>query len=1138
MIKFNKQKAKKIGARAGAGFLAFAAGLAAAFFLVPNRVRNIVFDEPESEETHETYFSKFVTRIMDAADVDSDETLEGINGTIESLTVTWPDNKVVVDGTIALSMRSLSDLDFTLDLGAVYNDSAVELGVGYTGRTFYLALQDLFIKSSYVNTQDVFEKLNYLFFNPETPEEEGLGIKVDLDSIIGSLIGGIDINSLLSGGGGLGLEFGEEVEVETNIIEAPLSIALKEGEDPIEISMYLDKTTNFLSGLDLKHVAFGDVSISGKISLDVLENRTVYGFDNENYNGYRSYKETKFIEVVNYKSWFDDIFKLLNKKTIGIDLNFSADQDDGTGPVNIGQVEGSIDVDASQFILPIPKVIDASLFKTEEPIVEKKITRGADGEETVLETILDNLNAGIQLSAGKADDHYADVNVTYADQCAYLSLNEDVLKTKMDVETINLFIDKLSPLIEGNEDDNARKVLRGEEKENDLFSFITSSELVTAIKDGHYEGIIDLIESLTNSDNGIDLVLNLSSLGLGEDAKVELNLDATDNGEKGVTAIKCSDIKMAEGIFNLDLQTREYKEENISKILNDKDNYQELDFAVGILDQVSGILDSKQAGFALEGSLLGEDGLGMSFGGEGQLDYGARYGFGDITIYNHKNADKPSEISETHPIKLYVDNTSEDKEANNMKLVYGPNGKLKGKLSVNSLEDIVDVLMKLIKKFTEQNDRRFAKFLDPLVKIIKESIIGQIIATKDYMQLAKSSFIKSISQDIGGNALTIELSKDLFAGFVTEDVKIILNFHVKNEVKQLASLQIENLKLNETLGNKIVNLKVTVNDFVENKELPLDLNDTYMDFSSVATLIQFGIDSTELNFYHLKGKVSLHSERLEFVDAQLDFYIEVNGESTKVYGRLPNIPKVIILSEDFLNSNVGSEFVFESAKHYDINSDDSIGGYFHILRSEDHHGLFNRNFEQYYYRATSKGFLDNIVGYLLSSLLNFNYDLVGVIGKINLDSTSGATNVEDMFKTDGFKYRVGANDESIWDVGINLDKVSGISALQSLDAVLSGSKMLDVNGEEKCYLNKLDGDLIIQASILTLYVTANITLEDINPNLETWPIDIDNRFEKICNVYNNMSESNKATYDSKYLNDAEKTYMIKGFDSELPSYLK
>lgn len=1123
----NKNRIKKIGLTSSVCLLAFSAGLASAFFLVPGRIKNIVFDDPIAEPAQETHFSKFVTKMMNVIDAESSSKLEGVVGSIKNLKVEWPQNEINLNGSLALEMRSIDDFDFTVDLDMDYNSKHADLGIGYTGRTFYLAYNDFRIKSSYVNTQDVFEKINHLFFNSEVPEGEGLGITVNFDDIIGGLIDGFDINSLMGGSsdGGLGIEFGEEIEVETNKIEAPLTIAMGEGKDPIELGFYLNKETNDIAGISLKHVEIDDFKISGDIDLDIYEGHPVYGFDNSSYEGYNNYKDKNFIEVINYKSWFDDIFNLLNNKKVGLDLDFSVEQDDGTGPVEIGQIAGKIDVDVSKFELPIPKVIDRSTFET-TPDVEKSIKRSLDSEENIVEAILDNISAGIDLSVNKEDEHYADLNVTYSEENAYLSFNNDVIKTIMDMETLNYVIDKVSVLIEGKPEETIRKAVRGETKETGLFDFITSSELVTAIKSGVYDGILDVIENISNSETGINLKLNLSSLGLGENAKVELDVACGDNGEMGVIGINCSDIVMKEGIFQLNITSREFEQENISKVLNDKDNYEKMDFAVGVLDQAEQLLDSKKTGFDIQGSLLGEDNLGMSFEGEGQFDFGEKYGFGSINIFNHTNAENPVEKSETHPVKVFVNNTTEDKELNDMKLVYGQNGKLKGKLNVRSLDEMVA----LIKKVMDQNDRRFQKFLDPLNKMIYESVIGQIISSKDYMRLAKSSFIKSIRQNLNGSCLDISLSKDVFAGFLTEDLTIRVNFKVNGETKNLESLQIIDLHLNDTLGNKIVNFTLKIKDFDDQKLAPLNVNDTYMNFSSIATLLSFAIDTTELNSYHLKAKINADLGKLTLADIELDFYIEVIGEDTRVYGIIPDVPYIIIASND-MNTDVASEFVFEPSKHYDISSDDSIGGYFHILRSEKHNGIFNRNFEQYYYRCTTSAFTDDIMNYLLVCMLDFNVDIVNAIGKIDLKSSSEPV-YEEMFTSNGFNY-IGDANSSEWDVEMNLDKLTGISVLNQIKAQIYGGKVINEANQEKFYLNKIHANL----NVSVFKIEATINLVDINPDAYSWAEQfpgLDVRYEEICDIYKNLSETKKATFDSKNMNNPLVEYAVKK-DSSLPT---
>ena len=275
-------------------------------------------------------------------------------------------------------------------------------------------------------------------------------------------------------------------------------------------------------------------------------------------------------------------------------------------------------------------------------------------------------------------------------------------------------------------------------------------------------------------------------------------------------------------------------------------------------------------------------------------------------------------------------------------------------------------------------------------------------------------------------------------------------------------------------------------------------------------------------------------ESIGIADIPLDFYIEVVGENTKVYGMFRNIPHIIVVSYDSFTT-VSSEFLFEPAKHYDASSDDSIGGYFHIIRNEYHR--ITEQFEQYYYRCTSQGFLDDIVNYLLVSVINFRFTIVETIGNIDLSTTKGTVSYEDMFMTNGFGYSEN-NGVSKWDVGLNLNNVTGIDALRTLDAHLYGEED-DANGVSKYYFNKLEGLLTVKASIITITLNATINLEDIDPSKHSWAEqfpDINARFEKVCKIYNGKTTSEKESYDQTYLNKSDKGCRIY-LDSSMPSIL-
>ena len=80
----------------------------------------------------------------------------------------------------------------------------------------------------------------------------------------------------------------------------------------------------------------------------------------------------------------------------------------------------------------------------------------------------------------------------------------------------------------------------------------------------------------------------------------------------------------------------------------------------------------------------------------------------------------------------------------------------------------------------------------------------------------------------------------------------------------------------------------------------------------------------------------------------------------------------------------------------------------------------------------------------------------------------------------------------------------------------------------------------IQASIVAIKIDATINLVDINPSANGWEDqypDIEARFEKIVNIYNGMSESDKTSYNKKYL-DIPKNEYKKGIDSSFPSFLR
>lgn len=1107
MTKEKKQKMKKNGIKVGIGFLAFASGAAATFFLVPNRVNVLRFEDPEPVVVEDTVFSKFVSKLTPI--LKEDKTVEeiseteafGLKANLTEVEISWPGNKLVVGGQINANIKDLKNLDLTLDLDVNYNGKTIDLGVGYVDETVYLACKDLKLKTCFVNDReankefvDMFKKIGSLFF--DTENEDGMRIDFQIGQILGSLIGGLDLSSL---GGGLALTVEETQDDERAY--STLNVGLDENTN-LELTLTINKEQLSLESVVLSPLKLGDIEIKAKLACETSPDLKVYGLDDPNY----TYKQRgEFIETFHYTSWIDSIFNLLKTRTVGLDVTASlAGADKTYGIANL-----AIDLDASRFqpLDLVDFVIGPELFglppveeETEE--VEKSFIRSAE-PATNGNSIIDMLNnfdfnVGLKLSnmkeiEGKLQQvDYSNLGVAYFKDgddinAGYITFNEEndnaVMKAKVEVSTINFLINEIPELINSLSKETVSEV--SDEEETGLFDFITSSPLITAIEDGHFEGIIEMIETLKSTENTIEIAVNLSSLGFGDNAKVNLVLDAgtAQQAPSKVLNIGLKNVKLGDLVLNADIATRKYNKLPLERVNETRHTYDNLDFLPGTFDQVEQILDTKQAAIKLEGSARDEAQLGFDFNGWAQLDYGAKNGMGHIQFDEYKYS--PTKAQTPHTVDLSIDDFDGDHAKNNMYFEYREN--LKGRFTLKTFEDIFNVVMKLI----DCPDTRFTKFLQPIIDKIMGSILVQSITNQDYLALTKSSLLKSVKQ-INNMSVEIVLSKELLMDFVPSDLVLRINFkNNSNNEKCLDSLEIVDL---EALG-KTINVKISLDQFVANRENPVDLADKskFLDFSDIAVLLEFGINTTELTYFHLTGDVRLKLGNwlpVNLITLKLDFHIYVNGSTTKVYGKMADNPLPL--------KNASSEMVFEPSS----SEDDLIGGTFHIVRQEKN--LFKSD-KEYYYVSDSGNFVDNILPYLLGGFLGLDNWIVKSIGNLDLSSKEEADpKYENIFTETGFQYDA---DKIQWKTGVSIEAFLEKDTIAPVEATITG-KYVDGMG----YLSQVDATTTL---VSILPVTAKINLVDPDPKIKDWPSWVETRYQQIISIYDSLSASNKA----KALND-------------------
>jgi len=1075
------------------GTLAFGLSMGASLFLTPKRFIPFVDDQTISEEEdtaeENVYFNKLVQRVTGAVSKDSEETIPGMILDLNDVTIKFPsktsvENNISIDGNIYFLMHSLDDIQFSVDLEADYNSKKIDLGIAYTNSTFYLDVKDLKIKSSEVSTQEVISKIYNLFF--DTENEEGMGINLDIDDLINGVIGGLDLNSLMSGAGDLQIT---ETEISDELEEISLGMhteAVEEGDLAIDLDLKIGlyKESITLAYVNLGTIKIGDVEISGSIDCDTQEDLQILGFDDPNYSNYRD----GFVEIVNYTGFVDRIFNLLNTRKVGLELSADLALEEGLSVNKLAKIDADINVD-------LTKLFDLSNLSIDSSLLEKN-------DEEVTKTLEDYLNDfafNVDLSIeGKNDSEYSNLSLAFLENAAYISLNEDennnaVMRSKLDVESMNILIDKVPSMISSLTEENADP-----EAASELFDFVTSSELVTAIKDGCYDGILDVLKTLKNTDSTIELELDLSSLGLGDNATVKLVLDSSSESTE-VISLEIKNVKLGSLYLDLKLNTKEYSEETLNKVktLRDANRYDDMKFITGIFNQVSSILDSKQAGFSLTGSVMDDETNGLCLSGNGQFDFGTKYGFGSLVLESKKDGK-----TSTHTIDLDVDNRGADNADKNMKFAY--NKELRGNFTIETITDMID----LIKSIIESNDERFTKFLDPIKEMFIVGVIAEVVNDGDYISLTKSSLLKEIKQYNEGQTIRVTVGGEAIG--LESDLVLDLNLENSGEDAKLTSISISDLVALE----KTINIEIKLENFDPNKVTPVDLSKSFMDFSEIKVLLEFGINTTKLADYDLTASVSLSALQIINIPFDMRARIRVDGKHVYVYGAIDKIPNLgVLFSEDSLK-NCKSEFVFEPT----LDGSDDIGGYFHILRTEV--GKYTGKTEKYYYKSTSKNFLDEILNYLLVDMLNLHSSIVTKINDAASDTSGNSEpQYENMFNENGFAYTHSDNKDE-WDIGLDLIALTGNNSLGDVNISLVGETFAVDN---KGYFSYADVSMKI---IKIVEISAHVDLNNINPSATTWPQDYQNSYDAIVSIYNNMTDSKKASFNETYLNKPLMDYKV------------
>ena len=1091
----NKKVGKKI-IGIGVGTLTFFLSLGCAYFLTPNRVKKGNFVSIEKDEYEESHFMKFIntfakdTGISESEENEREREYYGMHAEFENFALNFDNNTIAFDGDLDFLMRGMKDINFNLDLDVDWNTRSLPLQVGYINHTFYLGLKDLRMKVSSVTMDEVIgdpENNEYgLLYNLFVASEEEGGINFDIESwldekfndVLTGLLGNFDLSNIAASFSLGGLEEGETgvgVKVDeretTDGYDFAINLEIRredeEGNlsgDSFDVMISVNKEYR-LTRVDLGTIDLDVIKISGAINIDCIKDHKVISPEDVNYPKYNA--DYHYVEVINYKGWLQKIANFLNEdnQKFGLDFDFSLSD----ANTEIGAIKGNINADFSS-------IIDLSNYKVnKEGLKKNKLDLG--------NKIRNDATFGLNVNMfGQNSVEYGNLSLKYVNGEGYINLNESldednnlisVLKAKIETETMNWIIDELPGMFKDvSYENNTTSALTS------LFSFITESDLVKGIQDGDYSVVLDMLKDFKNDEKGIELVLDLSSVGLGDESTISLVLDARTGEENKILNIDANNIEVGSLKLNASIKSNGYQD----VVIGEESSYDSLSFLPTVFDQVHDIMGEKKLGFDINGSLLDNKNLGIVLNGEGQLDYGTKFGFGNLTIDQYKYENKGLWYS--HKLYLDVDNRDGDYANNNVFFSYGDldNKNIKGKVTVQSLLDMIDVFKTFIDDV--KDNKKFTKFIDPIMKTLSLGEFSDIINSKDYFRFIKNDVLKSVRRN--GNSIDIVIGGALFG--MNSDMNISVN--LAND--KLDSLEIKNVAIKE----KTLNLKVSLKEYDDNKVSKLKESDAYIDFSTISLLVKFGLNTTKNDYYHLTANIDLNALAIINASFEMDVHVLIKDEYVKIYGVIPDAKLLNLLGsavQDYgvTAQSVKSEFTFESYDVNDPNREDGVGGYFHIKTTETK--IITGRKVIKHFKTTSKNLIksENIMAYLLNDLLLIKTSITDMIGNVSTDKDeyAPAGDFTNLFTSTGYSYNESKNQ---WKVGINLNEITGIDALRELELV--------INGRNDETLSSLVASLNIKASLVTIKLGADITLDALDPTVTNWSNSIESAFNTINGV--------------------------------------
>ena len=820
------------------------------------------------------------------------------------------------------------------------------------------------------------------------------------------------------------------------------------------------------------------------------------------------YPTGEYVDIVDSLSLFRQIAKLTQRKAFGVTADF-----------NLTHTEDEILGDEDHFATP---AVDESAYLR------------LDAHADLSRDFLSGLNADIVLGQlGKNEKRiglHSKMDEAEGDARLFLNVN-DILKVRTTSDVVSALF---SSLLDS---------LKDESIQNDMIMKLLSSllatangifEAINAVKESafyenidkkHFESILSTIIDLQVHDNSISVTVDLSGASLIGTATVLLN--GTDDdmslGKITLDHVGLKSTNDSHTCFTIDgyLTIDPYQDVEFSE-----EGYVEMTHLPHWTDEINAIAERDQLAAQIDGYALkqgttsritsatanqyvyGRTEQGMAFHGSLAFDLQQRLGTGAMTFLDLKedyvndhnlkidltgeegenDTDENDMTGNGNENAMYFEYNSRNVTAASGSSTYNSENRsepsrnpLKGRFSIHSLNGLLDVILQL----TEANDPKFERLTNLVSSIMAETLLTKLLKGQ-YFELLSSKILTSVTLNDDSSTFVIA------PGIIQQNTGLTLKAgYAEDGMPKTIEVW---MTLEGEENDTEVYAKITLGDTsFDSFPYQFDNHDNanFVDYSSLKTLLGFGIDTISLGntdedkttTYHLGGTVTLEirlgSEwTVKDVQISLDVYFILHGTSLKILGSI-FAPKTTALLGvvKVIPENCYSTFFYETDG---IDKEGSL----YLTRYVGPSNRINSwrdDVEVSHCKVKGSDFLGNAVDWLAKYMLN-----LGSIVTDNLDSATSTAG--QAFHGEDIVESISVSNPSLsapsWNLSIGLGALAHTNLLGSLTATISGKKVTheDESGKQYSYntLYSITGGTTISILVLNIVATINLSIKNVS----------------------------------------------------------